>query len=87
MIEMMTVEMGPMNHCIVIRSVAVMRWPARMVNAFLLCGNVMDLTTVETIQMRKTVVSTELLKSRNVLCSLHNVHEGWPMSVWLQGSA
>jgi hypothetical protein len=64
-IEMMTVEMGPMNHCIVTRSVAVMRWPARMVNAFLLCGNVMDLTTVETIQMRKTAVSTGMLKSFN----------------------
>jgi hypothetical protein len=63
--EITTVEMGLMNHCIATRSVVVMRLPARMVNAFLLCGDVMDWTTVETIQMRKIAVSTELLRSCN----------------------
>jgi hypothetical protein len=64
-IEMMTVEMGLMNHYIVTRSATVMRWLARMVNAFLLYGSVMELTTVETTQMRKTVVSTGLMKIFN----------------------
>jgi hypothetical protein len=58
-IEMMIVEMGLMSQCIVTRSVVVMRWSATMGSVFLLCGSVMEWTTVETIQMRKTVVSTE----------------------------
>lgn len=61
MIEMTIVEMGQMSHCIATRSVAVMRWPAKMGSAFLLHSNVMEWITVETILMRQTVVSTELL--------------------------
>lgn len=63
MIEMMIVEMELMNHCIATRSVAVMRWLAAMGSAFWLCGNVMEWITVETILMRETVVSAELLET------------------------
>jgi hypothetical protein len=60
---MTIVEMDLMSHCIATRSVTVMRWLATMGSAFLLCGNVMELITVETILMRQIVVSTELLET------------------------
>jgi hypothetical protein len=62
-IEMMIVEMVLMSHCIVTRSVVVTRWCATMGSVFLLHGNVMEWITVETIRMRKTVVSTELFEN------------------------
>jgi hypothetical protein len=61
--EMMIVEMGLMSQCIVTRSVVVTRWFATMGSVFLLHGRVMEWITVGTIQMRKTVVSTELFEN------------------------
>jgi hypothetical protein len=64
---MMIVEMGLTSHCIATRSVAVMRWLAAMGSAFLLCGNVMEWITVETILMKQIVVSSELLETAIVI--------------------
>jgi hypothetical protein len=62
-IEMMIAEMGLMSQCIVTRSAIVTRWCATMGSVFSLYGSVMELMTVGTIQMRKTVVSTELFEN------------------------
>jgi hypothetical protein len=69
-IEMTIVEMGQMSHCIATRSVAVMRWPAKMGSAFLLHSNVMEWITVETILMRQTVTAVECwMNAKGQTCS------------------